>query len=59
MANQNSSINQFYCEQEGILFIKNTLNQEDWKVIIPRIMEKELVLEYHIRYGHMGAVKVV
>ena len=59
MENQNNLIIRFYCLHDGILFIQNTLNQEDWKVIIPRIMEKKLMLEYHIRYGHMGAVKVV
>ena len=27
--------------------------------MIPRTMEKELILDYHIRYGHMGALKVI
>ena len=56
---QNDIITRFYCIHDGILFIKNTLNQENWKVIIPKTIERELVLDYHIRYGPMGALKVI
>ena len=52
-------VSQFYCLHDRILFVKPKLSQGNWKIVIPRTMEKELVLDYHIRYGHMGALKVI
>ena len=34
-------------------------SSERWKVVIPKIIEKEIAVDYYVRYGHMGAVKVV
>ena len=42
-----------------LLFIKVTPNQENWKLVIPTAVENKLILDYHIRYGHMGAIKIV
>ena len=44
-------VTQFYCLHDGVLFVKPKLNQNNWKIMIPRTTEKELVLDYHIRYG--------
>ena len=30
-----------------------------WKVVIPKALETEVILDYHSRYGHMGALKVM
>ena len=57
--NQDDKILPFYCVHEDVLFIKANLNQNNWKVIIPKTIEKELIVDYHIRYGHMGSLKVI
>ena len=46
-------------QHQDILFIKTKFGYNSWKIVIPRSIEKELILNYHIRYGHMGSVKVV
>ena len=30
-----------------------------WKIVILRAVEKDIIMDYHVRYGHMGALKVV
>ena len=56
---QDERITSFYCLHENLLFVKTSNNQRSWKLVIPKAMEKELILDYHIRYGHMGALKVM
>ena len=53
------TIARYYKIHNNILFIKPSLRKETWKVIIPTHIEKEIVSNYHIRYGHMGALKVI
>ena len=50
---------QYYKVHDNLLFIKNNPNIGEWKLVIPSIVEEQLILDYHIRYGHMGAMKVV
>ena len=57
--NHDDKILQFYCVHEDVLFIRTKLDQDNWKVFIPRTIEKELIVDYHIRYGHMGPLKVI
>ena len=59
LAEQDDTVAKCYCVNHGILFIKTSLNQENWKVIIPTNIEKEIIMDYHLRYGHMGALKVI
>ena len=59
LANNDEKITQFYCTHNQLLFTKHNKDGEKWKVVIPKTLEKELTIDYHIRYGHMGAVKVV
>ena len=49
----------YYQMNKQILFIKTSLKEEIWKVVVPTQIEKELIVNYHIRYGHMGALKVI
>ena len=56
---QDERITSFYCLHETLLFVKTSNNQRSWKLVIPKAMEKELILDYHIRYGHMGSLKVM
>ena len=49
----------YYCLHDDILFIKNTPNQVNWKSVVPPTVENQLILDYHIRYGHMGVMKIV
>ena len=53
------TISKYYHLNKGILFIKTALDEETWKVIIPHQIEKEVIIDYHVRYGHMGALKVI
>ena len=59
LANDDEKITPFYCTHNRLLFTKTNKDGEQWKVVIPKTMEKELTIDYHVRYGHMGAVKVV
>ena len=45
------TVAQYYQINKEILFIKTSLKQETWKVIIPTHIEKEIIINYHIRYG--------
>ena len=56
---QEERATQFYCTHEDTLFIKTKPNQKTWKLIIPKETEAEIIMEYHLRYGHMGALKVI
>ena len=51
-------INKYYCIHDDTLFIRNTPHQENWKLVIPPGIERPLIIDYHDRYGHMGALKV-
>ena len=31
--------------------------RDRWKIVIPTTIEKDIILDYHLRYGHMGATK--
>ena len=35
LAEQDGTVTRFYCLNHGILFIKTSINQENWKIIIP------------------------
>ena len=48
----------YYCLHEDILFVKTKPNQNTWKLMIPKETAAEIIMEYHLRYGHMGALKV-
>ena len=41
------------------MFVKTKYHDNDWKLVIPKTIEKEIITDYHVRYGHMGAVKVI
>ena len=56
---QEERATQFYCSHEDTLFIKTKPNQNSWKLIIPKGYEAEIIMEYHLRYRHMGALKVI
>ena len=49
----------YYCTHNQLVFTKSNKNGEGWKIVIPKVLEKDLAIDYHIRYGHMGAVKVI
>ena len=53
------TVAQYYQLNKQILFVKTSLKEETWKVVVPTQIEKELIVNYHIRYGHMGALKVI
>ena len=53
------TVTMYYQMNKQILFIKISLKEEVWKVVVPTQIEKELIVNYHIRYGHMGALKVI
>ena len=59
LAEQDDTVTKFYCLNHGILFIKTSINQENWKIIIPTNIEKDIIMDYHLRYGHMRALKVI
>ena len=56
---QDNRITPYYCIHHNLLFIKTRYHNNTWKLVIPRMIEKEIIIDYHIRYGHMGALKVI
>ena len=56
---QDNRIIPYYCIHHNLLFIKTRYHNNTWKLVIPRTLEKEIIIDYHIRYGHMGALKVI
>ena len=59
LTDKDDHISQYYCKHQGILFIKPQNTFITWKLAIPQSTEKDLILDYHERYGHMGALKVI
>ena len=59
LAEDDEKITPYYCTHDRLLFTKTQKYSEQWEVAIPNTIEKELAIDYHVRYGHMGAVKVV
>ena len=54
------TVPKYYHINIGILFVKTALNKETWKVIIPNHIEKEIIIDYHIRsvsYTHLDVYK--
>ena len=56
---QDNRIIPYYCIHNNVLFIKTKYHNNTWKLVIPKTLEKDIITDYHIRYGHMGAVKVI
>ena len=59
LANQDDTITKFYCMHNNVLFIKPSLDEEIWKIIIPTDIEKEIIMDYHIpvSYTHLDVYK--
>ena len=57
--NQDVRITPYYCVVDNILFVKTKYHDDGWKLVVPKTIEKEIITDYHVRYGHMGAVKVI
>lgn len=58
LENNDHKILPYYCLHENVLFIKGKNEHDPWKVFVPKTVEKELIIDYHVRYGHMGPRKV-
>ena len=56
---QDNRIIPHYCIHNDVLFIKTKYHNNTWKLVIHKTLEKDIKTDYHIRYGHMGAVKAV
>ena len=39
--------------------MKTKKNQDTWKLVIPQSLENQIIKDYHVRYGHMGTIKMV
>ena len=56
---QDNRITPFYSIHQQILFIRTQYRYNAWKIVIPRAVEKVIIMDYHVRYGQMGVLKVV
>ena len=54
-----STLIPYYCINNNLIFTRPTSRDNYWKLYIPRAAESQIILDYHIRYGHMGPLKVV
>lgn len=52
------TIVKYYSTHEDVLFIRPNDQLNQWKIVVPKSMEEALIVDYHIRYGHMGTLKV-
>ena len=50
-------ITPYYCTHNDIVFIRQKPHQDNWEIVIPATKEKTLIIDYHVRYGHMGALR--
>lgn len=57
--NGDTAISNLYCVEEDILFFRNNDELEGWKIVVPTEIERTLIMDYHMRYGHMGPQKVI
>lgn len=48
---------EFYTIHEGLLFYRRTLNDSQWKLVVPEKLINKVILDYHERYGHFGGCK--
>ena len=49
LAEHDERIMQYYCTYNNILFTKTKQSSEQWKAVIPKIIEKEIAVDYHVR----------
>ena len=49
----------FYCVQDNVIFTRPTSRDHVWKLYVPKAAESLIIWDYHVRYGHMGPIKVV
>lgn len=59
LADPNSGANLFHCLYDRKLFRKFEGTSRTWKLVVPSILEDAIIKEYHVRYGHFGASKVI
>ena len=52
-------VNKYYCIHQDILFVKTKKHNSTWKLVVPKTLENKIIKDYHVRYGHMGTVKIV
>ena len=45
LANNDANIKHYYCTHNQLLFTKTNKDDERWKVVIPKALEKELTLK--------------
>ena len=59
LENNDPTIIPFYCIHNNLIFTHPTSQNQDWKLVIRRTAVSSVILEYHVRYGHMRPLKVV
>ena len=58
LRNGDETIGKYYCQHDKVLFIRPNELTNQWKIVVPNSIERTLINDYHIRYGHMGTLKV-
>ena len=59
LSHNDPTIIPYYCILNNLLFNRTISTNHSWKLYIPPTAESSIILDYHIRYGHMGPLKVV
>ena len=59
LASNDPTVLAFYCIHNNLIFTCPTSRKQEWKLYIPKSVESSIIMDYHIRYGHMGPLKVV
>ena len=48
LVEQDDRITPCYCIHQEILFIKTQYSYNTWRIVIPRTIEKDIILDYHV-----------
>ena len=59
LENNDPTILAFYSIHNNLIFTCPTSRKQEWKLYIPKSVESSIIIDYHIRYRHMGPLKVV
>ena len=49
----NANINRYYCTYNQLVFTKNKKDDERWRVVVPKTIEKDLTIDYHLSLIHI------
>lgn len=56
---ENDNVHNHYTMHNNLLFKRKSIQDTEWRLMIPTIIAEQLIKDYHDRYGHIGQKKTI